>query len=112
MFYNIKTFVYFIFFSLLCVVNSDILAQINFENNFKFDRITSEKIKIERGLSQNTVFCINQDQKGYMWFGTWDGLNKFDGYDFTVFKHNFNDDDGSISDQTIRVIYFDKSGTL
>lgn len=39
---------------------------------------------VEDGLSQNTVSCILQDAEGYMWFGTWDGLNRFDGYKFVV----------------------------
>jgi len=43
------------------------------EYNIKFHRIT-----IEDGLSQNTVTCILQDNKGLMWFGTQDGLNQFD----------------------------------
>lgn len=40
----------------------------------------------EDGLSQNTVMNILQDHKGVMWFATWDGLNKFDGYSFKVYK--------------------------
>lgn len=42
------------------------------------------------GLSQNTVMVILQDHDGYMWFGTWDGLNKFDGYTFTNYKSQPN----------------------
>jgi signal transduction histidine kinase/DNA-binding response OmpR family regulator/ligand-binding sensor domain-containing protein len=38
------------------------------------------------GMSQNTVMAILQDKQGFMWFGTWDGLNRFDGYTFEVFK--------------------------
>lgn len=38
------------------------------------------------GMSQNTVMAILQDKQGFMWFGTWDGLNRFDGYSFEVFK--------------------------
>ena len=41
---------------------------------------------IKDGLSQNTVMAIMQDKEGFMWFGTWDGLNRFNGYTFTVYK--------------------------
>ena len=41
---------------------------------------------IKDGLSQNTVMAILQDKQGFMWFGTWDGLNRFDGYTFRVYK--------------------------
>jgi len=47
---------------------------------------------IEDGLSQNTVSCIMQDKQGYMWFGTWDGLNRYDGYSFVPYKTNMRDD--------------------
>src|SRR5688572_23211576 len=40
---------------------------------------------VENGLSNNNVLCILQDKKGFMWFGTRDGLNRFDGYTFKVF---------------------------
>lgn len=42
------------------------------------------------GLSQNTINCIYKDHYGFMWFGTQDGLNKYDGYKVTVYKHNIN----------------------
>jgi signal transduction histidine kinase/ligand-binding sensor domain-containing protein/CheY-like chemotaxis protein/AraC-like DNA-binding protein len=42
----------------------------------------------DQGLSQNTVVSVHKDKKGLMWFGTWDGLDKFDGYRFTVYKGN------------------------
>ena len=45
---------------------------------------------IKDGLSQNTVMAIMQDRQGFMWFGTWDGLNRFDGYTFTVYKATNN----------------------
>lgn len=50
------------------------------------DRIYFDHITTEEGLSQNDVNCILQDSKGFMWFGTNDGLNRYDGYEFTVFK--------------------------
>ena len=43
-----------------------------------------EHISIDQGLSQNTVTAIIQDTEGFVWFGTLDGLNKYDGYDFKV----------------------------
>jgi len=48
-------------------------------NDIKFDRIG-----LEQGLSHNTVWCLLQDRKGFMWLGTEDGLNKYDGYSFKV----------------------------
>jgi signal transduction histidine kinase/ligand-binding sensor domain-containing protein/DNA-binding response OmpR family regulator len=44
---------------------------------------------IEQGLSNNSVRCIFQDHRGFMWFGTYDGLNRYDGYSFKVFRNNF-----------------------
>jgi signal transduction histidine kinase/ligand-binding sensor domain-containing protein/CheY-like chemotaxis protein len=44
-----------------------------------------EKISIAQGLSQGSVHCILQDRRGFMWFGTKDGLNKYDGYTFTSY---------------------------
>jgi len=41
-----------------------------------------------QGLSHNSVYCSLQDQQGFMWFGTEDGLNRFDGYTFTTYRHN------------------------
>jgi signal transduction histidine kinase/ligand-binding sensor domain-containing protein len=65
----------------------------------------------EEGLSQNTVYAILQDRQDFMWFGTEGGLNKFDGYQFTVYKHN-PDDPTTISDNFVRAIHEDKSGDL
>ena len=44
------------------------------------------QLSMEQGLSQTIVECIMQDSTGFMWFGTQDGLNKFDGINFTVIK--------------------------
>jgi PAS domain S-box-containing protein len=70
-----------------------------------------EQITPKQGLSQSTVNCIIQDKYGFMWFGTQDGLNKYDGYDFTVFKPRRNAT-GSISNNVIRIIYEDSYGYL
>lgn len=62
---------------------------------------------VEDGLSQNTVMCMLQDKQGYMWFGTWDGLNRFDGYNFDIYKP----DKGQVNSR-IDVIYEDEEETL
>mgnify|MGYP000438216176 CR=1 FL=1 len=48
--------------------------------------IISKTLDIQDGLSQNTVNAILQDKQGFMWFGTKDGLNRFDGLSFRIFK--------------------------
>ncbi|MCB9078861.1 MAG: SpoIIE family protein phosphatase [Anaerolineaceae bacterium] len=82
---------------------ADVQAQ---SGNIRFDRIS-----IEDGLSQSTIYAILQDRQGFMWFGTQDGLNKFDGYRFTVYK-NDPDDPATIADNFIRAIYEDHDGNL
>ena len=63
------------------------------------------------GLSQSWVKSICQDKYGFMWFGTNDGLNKYDGYTFTVYKNDPHDE-GTISNNGISSIYEDKKGNL
>ncbi|WP_276485511.1 hybrid sensor histidine kinase/response regulator transcription factor [Paraflavitalea pollutisoli] len=46
---------------------------------------------IEQGLSNNTVRCIFRDHRGLVWLGTFDGLNRYDGYDFKVYRHRTGD---------------------
>ena len=53
-----------------------------------------DRLDIKDGLSQNTVNAIIQDSRGFMWFGTKDGLNRYDGTHFKVFKHSMYDDSG------------------
>jgi hypothetical protein len=61
-------------------------SRTNLEQNLKFERIS-----VAHGLSHSTVNCILQDRYGFMWFGTDDGLNKYDGYSFTVYRHDPDD---------------------
>ena len=76
------------------------------EQNLKFERIS-----VEQGLSQSTVNCILQDSKGFMWFGTEDGLNMFDGHSFTVYKHN-PEDPQSLSHNRVWSLFEDSTGVL
>jgi len=70
-----------------------------------------ERLSLEQGLSQSYVNCILQDRRGFMWFGTQDGLNRYDGYGFTVFKHDALDP-GSLSHNTVWALHEDRDGTL
>lgn len=51
-----------------------------------YEHYVVQHYSIKDGLSQNTVMAITQDRQGFIWLGTWDGLNRFDGYTFTVYK--------------------------
>jgi ligand-binding sensor domain-containing protein len=59
---------------------------------------------VEEGLPQGTVNCILQDQQGFMWFGTKDGLSRFDGYEFRNFRHD-KENQSSIGNNFIRSIF-------
>ena len=74
--------------------------------NIKFEHISDKQ-----GLSSADIKCILQDSKGFMWFGTIDGLNKYDGSQFTVYKYK-RDDKNSLSNNTINAIYEDKNKRL
>lgn len=76
------------------------------EKNINFERIS-----IEDGLSESTTFSIIQDHLGFMWFGTNDGLNKYDGYTFTVFKP-IPGDSTSLSGNRIFKLYLDSQNKL
>src|SRR6266849_845283 len=49
------------------------------------------RISVEQGLSQSTVQAILQDHRGFLWFGTEEGLDRYDGYSFVIFKHDSKD---------------------
>jgi len=73
--------------------------------------VVFEKFTTRDGLSQNKVFSITQDQDGFIWIGTEDGLNRFDGYDFKIFRSR-SGDSLAITDNYVKVCYTSKSGTL
>ncbi|MEX2470856.1 MAG: two-component regulator propeller domain-containing protein [Gemmatimonadota bacterium] len=63
------------------------------------------------GLSQASVTAVAQDSLGFMWFGTQDGLNRFDGYDFRVFR-NVPGDTGSLANAYVNDLVVDREGVL
>jgi ligand-binding sensor domain-containing protein len=101
---KILTIVLLLHFS--CIVSFSQNTRLNFE------RITTERIRLEKGLSQNTVFSILQDSKGYLWFGTWDGLNRYDGIRFKIYRPDFFNFEESLSDQTINALCEDNEGYI
>lgn len=70
-----------------------------------------QRISIEQGLSQSVVTAILQDSRGFLWFGTQDGLNRYDGYRFHVYR-NVPGDPGSLSANYVRCLWEDAAGTL
>ncbi|MDZ7303648.1 MAG: response regulator [candidate division KSB1 bacterium] len=75
------------------------------------EKIAFKRLTIDDGLSQNAVFAIVQDRQGFMWFGTKDGLNRYDGYSFTVYQHN-PFDSTSLSANYITALFEDTRGVL
>ena len=75
------------------------------------NRIRFEKLTSDQGLSQSSVLSICQDHKGFLWFGTYDGVCRYDGYQFKYFKHTL-DDSTSLSQNSIRNIFEDRLGIL
>lgn len=63
-------------------------------------------LSVNDGLSQNTVLALSEDPLGRMWMGTQDGLNRYDGYSFTLFRHDENDP-GSLGDNFINSLLSD-----
>jgi len=70
-----------------------------------------EHISVEQGLSQSSVNCILQDTRGFLWFGTEDGLNRYDGYNFAIYRHD-PADPFSIGSNRILALLEDRDGVL
>lgn len=83
---------------LFCLINS--------VQSLKFNQLT-----ISDGLSSGNVNCILQDSRGFMWFGTDNGLNRYDGYQFTVFRNN-PQLPNSIGGNSIRCLFEDSQSNL
>ena len=89
-----------------------------FSSQVCFGQITStplffDQLTINDGLSHNTVFSILQDQNGYIWIGTQNGLNKYDGYSFGVYQsQGIEDDQIGFKGKHISTLFEDKAGNL
>jgi streptogramin lyase len=98
----VNIYKYFVFFHLLFAS----ITGFSQNQSLKF-----EHIGVKEGLSQINITCIKQDSRGFIWIGTRDGLNRYDGYKFTIYRFNAADDN-TISNNFIQDIVEDKSGCL
>lgn len=78
----------------------------NQEPMLRFNHLT-----VNDGLSQNSILAIAKDKYGFMWFGTWEGVNRFDGYRFQVFRAN-EDDTTALTNNRINALATDSAGNL
>jgi len=74
-------------------------------------KLKFQRIGIEQGLSQSSAMNFLQDSRGFLWVGTWDGLNRYDGYSFVQFR---NDplDSTSLSGNSINALFEDRDGNI
>lgn len=89
---NILIIITILIFVNTSIYIADAIEDINFKN-----------ITREDGLSQSTVEAMIQDSKGYIWFGTNDGLNRYNGYEFKVYKNNKNSENSLVSDYIVDI---------
>jgi signal transduction histidine kinase/ligand-binding sensor domain-containing protein/CheY-like chemotaxis protein len=92
---------------LLCAFCHALLAgKITVDNLLRF-----KQVSIDKGLSQSSVFTIIQDRFGFVWLGTSDGLNMYDGYEFVIYKHDPLNKN-SISSNYITCLFEDNEGNI
>ena len=91
---------------LVFIISTSSLMSRSQDSHIRFKRIT-----INDGLSMSSVYCIFQDSKGFMWFGTEDGLNKYDGNNFRIYRAKPYDNN-SISHKWTEIFFEDNSGML
>lgn len=94
-----------------CLLATLLLAQAGSPAQAQSASLRFEMLSVEDGLSQSSVRAIFQDQRGFMWFGTDDGLNKYDGYNFTIYNHD-PEEPTSLADNLITTIYQDSLGRM
>ncbi|HTJ51219.1 MAG TPA: two-component regulator propeller domain-containing protein, partial [Cyclobacteriaceae bacterium] len=102
---SLKTYAFFFLVLLAFALPTVSLGQSSFEK-IKFSRVD-----VDNGLSNSNVTCFLQDSKGFLWVGTMDGLNKYDGYDFTIYRQQPGDTTGLLGN-SIASIFEDSHGML
>lgn len=75
------------------------------------DLLRYNRFTVEDGLSQNSILAITKDKYGFMWFGTWEGANRFDGYHFTVYRADL-DNPEALSNNRVSIVLTDSAGNV
>ncbi|WP_338794065.1 two-component regulator propeller domain-containing protein [Bernardetia sp. MNP-M8] len=96
---------------LLFIVSNTVFVFAQENDELKLPKLIVEQLSIEEGLSQNSVKAMLQDSEGYLWIGTDDGLNRYNAYDITTFRHK-REDSLSIIDNQIESIYEDTNHNI
>ncbi|MEO6168903.1 MAG: two-component regulator propeller domain-containing protein, partial [Chitinophagales bacterium] len=98
-------------FSLAWLIQSALLISASKAQTITDGAIQFNHFSAEHGLSQTNFRDIIQDKKGYMWFGLWNGLIKFDGYTFTTFQFD-TDNKNSLPVNAIKSLCCDDDGNI
>ena len=88
-----------------------ILLQLIFSVLINSQNLNFGHISVEDGLSNSYVNCLIQDKTGFIWFGTDDGLNRFDGYEIKIYRNNPSDST-TLANNIIWSLFEDKDGCL
>ncbi len=107
--FNTVNFQFINFLKVLWVI---LLVTFSFSANSSSQTpIKFQQLSVEQGLSQSTVYSIAQDQDGFIWLATQDGLNKYDGYEFSYYRNELNNPN-SLINNLVRVVFVDSANTL
>lgn len=99
-----------LFYLFIILISSSLNYSFNYDKSI-FKNIYFEVIDSKNGLSNSSISCIVQDSKGFIWFSTQNGLNRYDGKQFLIFnKHPFVKN--AIPNQLIQTMYMDKDDIL
>lgn len=99
-----KYYLYILINLFVLILSGNVMA-------YNIETIKFSHISINEGLSQSTVFSITQDNSDNMWFATYDGVNRYDGYEFTIYRNN-DKDSTSIAGDIARCVMTDSHGRV
>src|SRR5688572_22270987 len=99
-------------FSLAWIISSLLLFNMSGISYAQPGNLRFENLSGQRGLPKFGVVKILQDQEGFMWFATYEGLYRFDGHSATVFQHDPNDPENTLQSNLILTLHEDRKGRL